>query len=86
MIRYGTRYGCRFGAPHNLFVVGETPAIKVERCKICSKTFSWKKGYKGRISSKEYLFAHVREYAQPGGSTNRVFQKLHNPQKCIITV
>jgi len=83
-IRYGTRFGCRWGQPHDLERLGENPQQLWERCKICQKTFHWGKGNKGRIENAEYLKAHVRQYAQDFGSTKRVYMKLYNPLKTTI--
>jgi len=85
-IRYSTRFGCRFGQPHNLVRIGENPHQIWERCSICNKTFKWNKGYKGRVENTEYLKAHVRQYAQDFGTTKRVFMKLYKPLKCIINL
>ena len=85
-IRYGTRFGCRFGQPHDLVKLGETPHQTWERCSICGKTFKWNKGYKGRIENTAYLKAHVRQFAQDFGSTKRVFMKLYQPEKTIINL
>ena len=85
-IRYGTRFGCRFGQPHDLQKLGETPHQTWERCKICGVTKSWNKGYKGRVENAEYLKAHVRQYAQEFGSTRRVFMKLYHPSECVINL
>jgi hypothetical protein len=55
-------------------------------CKICNKRFRWKKGYKGRVASQEYLKAHVRNFAQRGGATKRIYNKVYNPSKMIIKI
>lgn len=84
-IRYGTRFkGCRFGQPHDLVKIGETPYQTVEQCKICGIKKRWNKGYKGRIKNNEYLKAHVRQFAQEFGSTKRIFKKLYKPGQTII--
>ncbi len=83
-IRYGTRFGCRWGIPHDYERLGENPQQIWERCKICGHTAHWVKGYKGRIGNAEYLKAHVRQYAQDFGSTKRVYKKLYCPNEVII--
>lgn len=83
-IRYGTRFGCRWGQPHDLQRLGENQGQIWERCNLCGKTFRWNKGYKGRIENIEYLRAHVRQYAQEFGSTKRVYMKLYSPNKTTI--
>lgn len=86
MIRYGTRFGCRWGAPHDLVNIGENPKQIWERCKICNKTFRWNKGYKGRLDNNKYLVAHVRQFAQDFGSTKRVYMKLYRPESTVIHI
>lgn len=83
-VRYGVRFGCRFGQPHDMVQIKDCPRYKIEKCRICSRRFRWNKGYKGRIDNVEYLRAHVRQYAQPSGSTRRVHAKLYHPEKTVI--
>jgi len=84
MTYYGTRFGCRWGLPHDMLRLGENPHQIWEKCKLCGKTFHWNKGYKGRVENEAYLKAHVREFAQEFGATKRVFKKLYNPEQVII--
>jgi hypothetical protein len=85
-MRYGTRFGCRFGQPHDFIILRDMPTAKYERCIICGARKRWNKGYKGRIENVEYLKAHVRQYAQAGGPTKRIFMKLYKPERCVITI
>lgn len=85
-VRYGTRFGCKFGQPHDFERLADTPYATVEKCKLCQIKKRWKKGLKGKINNTEYLIAHVRNYAQEFGSTKRVFAKLYKPEKCIIHI
>lgn len=85
-IRYGTRFGCRFGQPHDMVQIADTKTLKVEKCRLCNKTFRWPKGYRERVDNVEYLHAHVRNYAQPNGSTRRVYNKLYRPEKAVIHI
>lgn len=85
-IRYGTRFGCRFGQPHNMMRIGENPQQIWERCLICNKKFRWNKGNGGRVDNPEYLKTHVRQFAQPNGSTKRAFMKLYRPDETVITL
>lgn len=83
--RYGTRISdCRFGMPHDFIEFYNAKTYKIEKCKLCGIRKRWNKGYKGRINNTEYLFAHVRQFAQPNGSTKRVHAKLYSPEKLII--
>lgn len=86
MIRYGTRFGCRFSQPHDMVILKDSKAAMMEKCRICQKRFKWVKGYKGRLDNVEYLKAHLRAYAQPNGPTKRIFMKLYHPELCIIKI
>lgn len=85
-IRYGTRFGCRWGVPHDYIVLSENKRHKTERCKICRKRVRWNKTNTGRIDNIEYLKEHVRQLAQKFGSTKRVYNNVHNPNKLKITL
>lgn len=85
-IKYGTRFGCRFGQPHDFEQIKDTKTAKFERCRICGVRKRWNKGYRGRVDNVAYLRDHVRQYAQPTGSTKRVFMKLHQPEDCVIKI
>jgi len=78
------RYDCRFGQPHDTQILHETPRVKWEVCKICTKRFRFNKGYKGRIDNLRYLEVHIRQFCQPNGKTKRTFNKLYKPETCII--
>lgn len=81
-----TDYGCRDGMPHDLHIVHESRAAKWEMCHRCSRKFRWTKGFKGRVNNPEYLKAHMRNYAQMGGATRRVYMRIYQPEKCIIRI
>lgn len=85
-MRYGARFGCRGGLPHDLKVVHETPAVKHEVCVRCNKKFRWNKSNRGRVENAEYLKAHVRNFAQRFGATKRIYHKLYKPEKTIIVI
>lgn len=78
------RYGCKYGLPHDLAGVHETVSVKVEVCLICNRKFRWHKGFRGRVNNVKYLEAHARNYAQPNGKTRRLYNKIYQPEKCII--
>lgn len=80
------RYDCRYGMPHDLTILGETAAVKVEKCQICRRTFRWHKGPKGRVDNKRYLEAHARNFAQRGGRTHQLFMKLYHPEETRIVI
>ncbi len=87
MIRYGTRFlGCKQGQVHDLQPLHDTIKEKWEVCKICNKKFKWNKGFRGRTENVQYLYAHVRSFAQPTGSTKRVYRKIYDPESCIIYI
>jgi len=85
-MRYGYYLGCRNGQPHDLRITFQNDAVKWETCAICNKKFRWNKRYKGRVNNVEYLKSHVRNYAQRGGATKRVYMKVYRPSDCIIKI
>lgn len=84
-IRYGLRGGCRFGQPHDFVQLYDSPQAKIERCNICGKRVRWNKNKK-RVDNVGYLQAHVRQFAQPVGSTKTIFMRLHHAEKCKIKI
>lgn len=80
------RYGCRYGLPHDMKIIHENPQFKWEVCMECNKKFRWNKGYKGRIDNKKYLEVHIRNFAQKFGATKEVYNRVYNPEKCIIKI
>lgn len=84
MTYYGTRFGCKFGQPHDFVQLKDTKTYKVEVCRLCHTRRRWNKGYKERVDNPKYLKDHVRNYAQEFGSTKRVFNKVYHPEKTII--
>ena len=83
-VRYGTRFGCRWGQPHNMKLLHESKVVKVERCLICGYRGRYPKDSKGRTDNVKYLKDHVRQFAQRHGSTKRVHARLYSPEKTII--
>lgn len=81
-----TEYGCKWGLPHDMVLLKDDRRAKWERCMICNRTFRWPKGFKGRVNNPEYLKAHARQYAQPGGATNRLFVRLYQPERYKISL
>lgn len=84
MTYYGTRFGCKFGKPHDFVPTKETKTYKIERCQICNVRRKWNKGFHGRVDNPKYLKDHVRNFAQEFGATKRVYNKLYHPEKTII--
>lgn len=83
-VRYGTRLGCRGGNPHDPVLLKETKAYKIEKCRLCGIRKRWNLSFKGRVNNVEYLRFHVRSFAQPNGSTKRVYNKVNNPNALKI--
>jgi hypothetical protein len=80
------RYDCKYGLPHDFKIIHENPQVKWEVCQICNKKVKWNKGYRGRVANVEYLKAHIRQFAQKFGRTKQIYNKLYNPDKCIIHI
>lgn len=85
-IRYGTRFGCRFGMPHDMMQLKDTNAYKVDKCRICGVRKKWNKGFKGRVDNPEYLKMHVRQFAQKTGPTRRVYAKIYKRENTVIHI
>lgn len=85
-MRFGARFGCRFGLPHDMKLVHETKHAKWEVCQRCGMRKRWNKGHKGRVDNVEYLKVHVRNFAQKSGATKRIYHKLYKPEKTIIKI
>lgn len=83
---YNGDLGCRYGMPHDLKVLFENKKLKVEICQLCGQKMRWNKTNTGRVDNNEYLKAHVRNFAQRGGATKRVYHKIYKPEKCIIKI
>jgi hypothetical protein len=80
------RQGCRWGFPHDPVILHESPKVKVEKCKLCGVRKRFNKNIRGRTDNLEYLHFHIRSFAQPYGSTRRVFVKINNPDLLTIKV
>lgn len=77
--------GCRYrDIPHDFVVLFENPQKKIERCKLCNKTKRYNKGYKQRSDNIRYLKDHLRNFAQPWGTTRRVYLKIYHPEQLTI--
>ena len=61
---------------HDFKVISMTPEEQVEVCKLCG----FKKRYRKiqeRINNTEYLKDHARDFCQPGGRTDKLFQRFY---------
>lgn len=85
-MRYGdSDLGCRYrGVPHDLRIIAQNKRVKREVCTICNKQFRFNKGHKDRVDNKEYLTAHVRNFAQRTGPTRRIYHRIYRPNETII--
>ena len=72
--------------PHDPVTLFENKKCKIEKCKLCGKRIRFNKGFKGRVDNIEYLQFHVRKFAQPNGSTKRVYLKMHDPESLVIKI
>lgn len=87
-------YGCKNGLPHQFETyvapdgtVCDFSQTLYEICVLCGKRVEWNKNKRtGRVDSKEYLEAHIREFCQPYGRTGRVWEILYgDPTKYKMT-
>lgn len=61
---------------HDFTTTFEDSTVVAQVCKICGE----KKGYKkieGKIDNVAYLKDHARDFAQPGGASDKVFQRFY---------
>lgn len=65
---------------HNFTTIHSDSSVQVEVCKQCG----YKKKYnkvQGRVNNTEYLRDHVRDFAQPTGSTAEIFERFYGKPK-----
>jgi hypothetical protein len=67
-------------------ILHETKTVKWEVCMGCNMKKRYNKGYRGRVNNVEYLKDHVRNFAQRFGATKGVFNRIYQPEKCIIKI
>lgn len=53
----------------------ETDAV-IEGCKLCNKKLIYYKR-DGKINEAEYYYDHIRDFAQPYGSTAKIFDRIY---------
>jgi len=61
-------------------VLSSTNEEQIEVCTSCGK----KKRYrfvKGKINNNEYLKDHARDFAQPGGASDKMFRRYYGTPK-----
>jgi hypothetical protein len=79
-------YGCKGGLPHSLRPLKEFNWVKYEYCELCGKKYRWNKRERQRIANKEYLKAHVRNFAQRYGATREIYHRIYKPELCVIRI
>lgn len=62
---------------HNYKPVNTTASGITEVCTECKRKLYTKLGNNGAIDNRTYLREHVRDTAQPTGSTRKVFAKAY---------
>ena len=63
---------------HDYETVSENSDGLVEICRECKKRLVTKKAPdSGRIDNKTYLKEHIRDTAQPGGATDKIFRQFY---------
>lgn len=61
---------------HNPIQFHDYPDAVVEGCKICNKKLIYYKR-NGKINDAEYYSDHIRDFAQPHGSTAKIFERVY---------
>ena len=54
----------------------EYPDAIVEGCQLCNKKLIYYRR-EGRINEAEYYYDHIRDFAQPYGSTAKIFDRIY---------
>lgn len=67
---------CPKGAYCDFELLKDKPDAQVEVCTLCGKkVIYWKVG--GKVDNKKYLEDHIRDFAQPLGATQDVFEEIY---------
>lgn len=74
-------YGCKGNLPHKFTVLADTPTAIHEQCTLCGTKKTYNKAETGRVESRNYAEDHVRDFAQPGGRTGKLFEQLYGKPK-----
>ena len=60
---------------HSIKTINEDSSGIMEICVECKQRFYYKKDSSGRVDNRKYLKDHERDFAQPTGTTGKVFKK-----------
>lgn len=66
---------------HDYQRVSENKDGLVEVCKECGKRLITKKDSMGRMDNRAYAKEHIRDIAQPIGSTAKIFERFYGKPK-----
>ena len=70
-------YGCKGDEPHKFEILAEDTRRIAEQCTRCGEKKTYNKAETGRTANLEYAKDHIREFAQPGGRTGKLFEQLY---------
>lgn len=65
---------------HDFIVEHSSETEQVEHCRICGLRKVYKK-ISGRVNNREYLKDHTRDFAQPHGPTDQIFQRFYGKDR-----
>jgi predicted Rdx family selenoprotein len=66
---------------HDYQEISNTSEAQVEVCRECKHKLITRKDRNGRIDNEKYLKEHIRDTAQPGGRTKKIFKKYYGKAK-----
>lgn len=75
---------CKGNEPHKYQITHEDSRQVAEVCTRCGDKKTYNKDPKGRVGG-DYAKDHVREFAQPGGRTGKIFEQLYGKPKDLRT-
>lgn len=61
---------------HKFLVLLSNSEAQVERCELCGHKEIYRK-LEGTVDNKKYLKDHIRDTAQPFGSTAKIFEEIY---------
>lgn len=61
---------------HDFIIIFEDSTVMSQVCKLCGEKKRYRK-INDKINNVEYLKDHIRDFAQPGGATDKVFQRFY---------
>lgn len=74
---------CKKNKYCNFEAVAEDSKTLKEICTFCGRPAYWNKDKFGRLDNRKYHRFHIRDFAQPTGSTKRIFYEIYGTPRTI---